>query len=96
MEKKKRHIQLDEDLKKLKFHSSQVVLNSQNKEKNNFLLAFSFNVGYYLLTPLILGVIVGLFIDNKFKTKPWFTLVFILFGLLASLYNLLRITKEVK
>jgi len=96
MEKKKRHIQLDEDLKKLKFHSSKIVLDSRSKEKNNFMLAFSFNVGYYLLTPLILGVIVGLFIDNKFKTKPLFTLLFILFGLFGSLYNLLRITKEVK
>lgn len=97
MEKKKRLIQLDADLKKIS-RSSRVTRDSRDEKnkKNNFILAFSFNVGYYLLTPLILGVIVGLIIDNKFRTKPWFTLIFILFGLLASLYNLLRITKEVK
>ena len=92
MEKKKRYIQLDDDLKKIKKHKDLEKELKEKKKKDNFLLAFSFNVGYYLVTPLILGVVIGVFLDSKFKTKPVFTLMFIFLGMIASLYNLLKLT----
>lgn len=99
MNKERRYLKIDKDLKKIKSHlvspRRDLDRNKEN-EKNKFLLAFSYNIGYYLITPLILGVVVGLFFDNKFKTKPVLTLVFIFFGLIGSLYNLLRIVKENK
>ena len=36
------------------------------------------NVGYSLVTPILIGVIVGLVLDNKFHSKPYFT-VFLFF-----------------
>ncbi len=96
MDKTKRYIQLDEDLKKIKKYKEFDASRKERDKKDNFLLAFSYNIGYYLVTPLIVGVLFGVLLDNKFHTKPVLTLVFIFLGMVASLYNLLRITKESK
>lgn len=53
-----------------------------------------FNLGYYLLTPLLMGVFLGLTIDNYFHTKPVFTLGLIFLGMFASFYNLYKIFKN--
>ncbi len=52
------------------------------------------NIGFYLVTPIVVGVILGLLIDARFKTKPTFTVVLILVGAVASLYNLIKLTKK--
>lgn len=62
--------------------------------KQHFLIAKSLNIGYYLITPLLLGVFFGLLIDNFLKTKPFFTIILIIFGVVASFYNLWKVAKE--
>lgn len=51
------------------------------------------DVGIYLMTPILLGVIGGVFLDKKFDTKPIWTLALIFFGMAASFYNLWRLLK---
>lgn len=73
---------------------------NEEKEKkvksaqSNFLLAKYINVGYYLLAPLLLGVFAGFMLDRFLKTKPIFTLIFILLGVAGTFYNLFKITKN--
>ncbi len=62
--------------------------------KFNFSLANSFNIGYYLITPLVIGVFFGLLVDNFFKSRPIFTLIFLLLGSLGTFYNLWKTVKE--
>jgi len=57
-------------------------------------LVNNFNIGYYIITPLLVGVFLGLVIDYWLKTKTLFTLVFIGFGTLGSFYNIYRIYKN--
>lgn len=52
------------------------------------------NVGYSLVTPILIGVIIGLTLDNKFHRKPFFTVLFIFLGTISSIYNLFRIYKD--
>ena len=74
----------------------------QNDSKNGkqqhsnlkFLSLASLNIGVYLITPILLGVIIGYNLDRYLKSKPIFTLLFILLGTFSSLYNLFRLTKE--
>lgn len=52
------------------------------------------NVGYYLVIPLLLGVFLGLVLDNWFKTKPIFVGIGIVIGTTACFYNLYKLLKN--
>lgn len=61
---------------------------------NNLVLAKSLNIGYYLLTPLLVGVFLGLALDKVFQTHGVFVVILILLGTISSFYNLYKLTKE--
>lgn len=68
--------------------------NKKQKIKKDFFSQYlNINVGYSLVTPILIGVIIGLALDNKFHSKPYFTVFFIFFGMISSLYNLFKIIK---
>ena len=69
---------------------------SRPKRNNNGLFVDSryLNLGTYLITPLILGVILGLTADNYLHTKPVFTLICIALGTVATCYNLFKFIKN--
>ncbi|MBI4226164.1 AtpZ/AtpI family protein [Candidatus Roizmanbacteria bacterium] len=52
------------------------------------------NIGYYLLTPIIGGVFLGLGLDYWLGVKPVFFFVFLFLGTLASFYNIFKLLKE--
>jgi len=52
------------------------------------------NIGYYLIIPIIFFLMLGVWLDKVFKSKPFFILIFLFFGFLSSFYNLYRLTKE--
>ncbi len=62
---------------------------------NQITLAKSLNYGYYLITPILLGVFFGISLD-KFFRKDFFILIFLIIGILGSFYNLWKIVKETK
>lgn len=64
------------------------------KSKINFALVNSLNIGYYILTPLLVGVFLGLALDKLFKLKGVFVLIFIILGTIASFYNLYKLYKN--
>ncbi len=79
----KEHLQYQNDAKR------------QEKEKKlNFLSLASLNIGVYLIIPILLGVFIGYNLDIYFKSKPLFTIFFVLLGAISSIYNLFRLTKE--
>jgi F0F1-type ATP synthase assembly protein I len=52
------------------------------------------NIGYYLVTPLLIGVFLGYLIDRQFEWRPYAMLLGIMMGLVGTIYNLVRIIKE--
>lgn len=66
----------------------------KEKKSDWFIDPTYLNLGFYLITPLVVGVFLGLYLDNKFRTKPAFTLLFILLGLISTFYNLFKILKN--
>lgn len=58
------------------------------------LLPVYFNLGFYLITPVLVGVFLGLYLDSRLKTKPSFVLAGIILGTLALFYNLFKIYKN--
>jgi len=64
------------------------------KAKKDFFSEYiNINVGYSLVTPILIGVIIGLALDNKFNSKPFFTVFFIFLGTVSSFYNLFKLIK---
>jgi len=68
---------------------------SKNK-KNKFLLAKFINIGYYLIIPILVGIFLGISLDEIFHTQPFFLIVFLFFGVVSCFYNLARLIEEVK
>ena len=68
----------------------------ETKEKpKQDLRAFSFmSIGFYLAVPILLGLSGGVWADKILKTKPIFTLILIIFGMIAAFYNLYKIIKD--
>jgi len=71
--------------------TSQDLKKKSKKERSFFSKNININVGYSLVTPILIGVAIGLTLDNKFHTKPYLTLFFIFFGMISSIYNLYKI-----
>ncbi len=51
------------------------------------------NIGYYLITPLLIGVFLGLYLDGRFGTS-YLVVIGIIIGSIGSFYNLFKILKQ--
>lgn len=63
------------------------------RQDNKFVLAKYFNIGYYLITPLIIGVFLG-FILKGVTGLGEFIVGGIIFGAVGTFYNLFKLTKD--
>lgn len=52
------------------------------------------NLGFYLVTPILFGIFVGKFLDNKFDSGTLYTTTLIIFGTIATFYNLFKFIKD--
>ena len=41
-----------------------------------------------------IGLIVGMYLDKAFSTKPWLTIIFLIFGIIAGFKNIYEIIKK--
>jgi F0F1-type ATP synthase assembly protein I len=67
------------------------------KEKKKGILSIPphyFNLGFYLLVPLLGGIFIGQWLDKKFDTGALFTISLIIFGTIATFYNLIKLLHE--
>lgn len=51
-------------------------------------------VGLELGFSVILGLLVGQWLDSKFGTSPWLMLLFLIFGLVAGFRSVYRLLRE--
>lgn len=64
------------------------------KNKNSLFDINNLSIGYYLVTPIVLGVFLGLVLDYWLKSKPVFFIICLFFGTVGSFYNTFKLTKE--
>jgi ATP synthase protein I len=48
-------------------------------------------VGWYIAIAIVLGLLGGLWLDGKFNTKPLFTIIGLIIGILAAVYGVYQI-----
>lgn len=63
----------------------------QNKKA---LDASYFSLGIYLITPILVGLFLGLWLDRWLRLKSVFVIIFLILGTISSFYNLYKIFKK--
>ena len=56
-------------------------------------LAYFSSLGISVAFSIFIGLGIGVFLDRKFGTSPWFTLIFLVFGIIAGFRNIALIIK---
>ncbi len=63
----------------------------QSEDENNLRsLGNYLGLGMQLAATVGVMVLLGYWLDNKFKTSPWLILVFSFLGIISALYNFLK------
>ncbi len=47
-------------------------------------------MGIHLVSGVIVGMVMGFYLDKFFGTKPWLMLIFLILGILAGYKNMFR------
>lgn len=88
-------------IKKFSYIDSQGIrqtLEKKEKEKKSEMdlevVGRYMNIGYMLVIPMLLGVLLGIYLDTKFHTKPLFTVGLIVLGAIISIYNLFSLVRN--
>lgn len=59
-------------------------------------MALITQVGLSMITPILMGVFIGQWLDGKFSTGGIFFIVFMLIGVASAFYNLFKLPKMIK
>jgi len=51
-------------------------------------------LGLEMGAAVVIGLLMGMYLDRRFNSEPWLTLVFLGFGFIAAVRNLLRALKR--
>lgn len=48
-------------------------------------------LGLVIIISILAGLFLGIFLDNKLQTKPWFTIIFLIFGVVGGFRGAYRL-----
>lgn len=66
-----------------------------NKERGFFKgLAMLASMGIAMVVSTFIGLIIGIYLDKFFDTKPWLTIIFLIFGIAAGFRNIYEMTRK--
>jgi len=59
-------------------------------------LAYYSSLGISIALAIFIGLGVGVWLDRKFDTSPWLTLIFLFFGIIAGFRNIALVVKRAR
>ena len=59
-------------------------------------LAYFSSLGISVALAIFIGLGIGVWLDRKFDTPPWFTLIFLVFGIIAGFRNIALVIKRAR
>ncbi len=55
---------------------------------------FLSSIGMSMVASILIGLVIGIYLDRYFDTKPWLTIVFIFIGVAAGFKNIYNTVKK--
>ncbi len=89
--KKNKNLEISERIKKLE--------NKKVKKKKKFDnsgFGIGLKVSLDFISPIFVGILIGLGTDKIFLSKPIFFVIFLILGIVAGFINLFRVTKKLR
>lgn len=62
----------------------------KKKNKHTESMGLAYMMGLHLVSGIIVGMVMGYYLDKYFDTKPWLTLIFLVLGIIAGYRNMFR------
>ena len=59
-------------------------------------LAYFSSLGISVALAIFIGLGIGVWLDRKFGTSPWLTLIFLAFGIIAGFRNIALVIKRAR
>jgi len=59
-------------------------------------LAYYSSLGISVSLAIFIGLGLGVWLDRKFDTSPWLTLIFLVFGIIAGFRNIALVIKRAR
>ena len=69
---------------------------SESKPKKENDVGFAFKISTELVAALIVGVGIGLIVDNFLETKPFGLIIFFILGAFAGFLNVYRVIRRIE
>lgn len=68
-------------------------MGENRKEIFRVMTRFS-TVGLEMGLSVVIGLLMGIYLDRYLKTEPWMTIIFLLFGIAAAFRVMVRVARE--
>ena len=68
----------------------------EDDNKKGVFMGSAFRLGTELVAAVAVGTIIGFILDNWFGTKPWFIITFFFLGVIAGIYNVIKVAKNMQ
>ena len=65
-------------------------------EESSSGIGVAFKMSTELVSAVVVGTIIGFFLDNLFGTKPWLILIFFFVGVIAGITNVIKSAKKMQ
>jgi ATP synthase protein I len=59
-------------------------------------LAYYSSLGFSIALAIFIGLAIGVYLDRRFETSPWFTLIFLVLGIAAGFRNIALAIKKTR
>ena len=87
---------MNSNLKKFKERLKNIEENKLKKKTETNGLGIGMKISLDLISPIIVGILIGLGFDKIFSTKPIFFLIFLLLGIITGFISVIKSMKSLK
>ena len=87
---------MNSNLKKFKERLKNIEENKFKKKTEPKGLGVGMKISLDLISPIIVGILIGLGFDKIFSTKPIFFLIFLLLGIITGFISVIKSMKSLK
>jgi ATP synthase protein I len=51
-------------------------------------------IGFSIVFSILIGLVIGIYLDKLFNTKPYLTIIFLIFGIISGFKNMIYFVKK--